>query len=169
MAATTSMMAATSTLVLGLAVDSAILLPPPVQKSIVFSPEELKEKGTYFYRELGPADIKDIENGDGILSWGARSFTEYGAEQVLLNSSVMDIENMMLDHQNDSKNPESVFVSVTSNKEKAKEFATETGKVALIFTNRAVQNLLNNKDEGEYLISVKIEPSEIVQIIEVTQ
>lgn len=41
--------------------------------------------------------------------------------------------------------------------------------MAIIFTNRAVRNLFNNKGEGEYLISVKIMPSEIVQIIEVTQ
>lgn len=105
MAATTSAMVVASTLVLGLAVGSAILLPPTTQKCLVFTPEDSKPKGAYFYRGLGPADIKDIENGEGILSWGARSFTEYGAEQVLLNSSVMDIESMMLDHQNDSQNP----------------------------------------------------------------
>ena len=81
-----------------------------------------------------------------------------GAEEIL---DAQPFESTADNHQYDSQNPASPFVSVTTRREVAEQFSDV---IATIETDRAIPNSKNILGEQEYLVPLVINPNEIISV-----
>jgi len=93
-------------------------------------------------------------------SHAAQTGGQANSEAVLGNG---DLNDLMLQHAIDSRNPPSPFISVTTDPNMAQLFAGPTGSVYQLdlAPGRAILNPFNPQPESEYLVPHYISPSEI--------
>lgn len=112
-------------------------------------------------------DYEELERGEPIQSWGVRKVSKNAMEQILDRATPDSVVDLLTKHAEDSEKSNSPFISLTTRKLVALQFASRgkdpSDMIITVKTKRAIPNPFNTKGENEYVVPLYIRPDEIVK------